>query len=393
MKKLWVLLVMLLTVTALASSIRPRGHDSFALERMQNAPTRGANWEVLNTELEAKVLLERIAKEKANVWYEGDVLTFAKPLESTRALLCCGLQIELRQAKGDAKPPVWYASIRITDLPRAVLSYSFIRLRYGQPVLEDWAPKTWRGPEAPPEPTYTDVNKLQGRFIESKIQSRYLKEERGVGTYLPPQFEASKPHRVVFMTDGQSAVGFARGLEPAIQASLIPPVVIIGAHASTRPKEPSEPTDRRNAEYVRRIGSPRWALHEKFFLEELIPWAEREYKITKARDERALMGFSSGGGFTAVMATLHPNVFGFAFPFSPNDSAAFDAKKTLPALFIQAGTLEDYFLETAQVVNSLALEANPKARVELRIRVGGHDSVLWDEEFINAVRWAWGSNR
>jgi enterochelin esterase-like enzyme len=131
-------------------------------------------------------------------------------------------------------------------------------------------------------------------------------------------------------------------------------------------------------------------MHEKFFLEELIPWAERAYNITKARDQRALMGYSSGGGFTAVMAALHPDVFGFAFPFSPNDSAAFDAQKPLPALFIEAGTLEDYFLETAQVVNNLALEANPKARVELRIRVGGHDSVLWEEEFINAVRWAWG---
>jgi hypothetical protein len=252
MKKIWVLLIMLLTVTALASSISPRGHNWVAFERMQNAPTRGANWEILNTELEAKVSLERIAKEKSNVWREGDVLTFAKPLEGERAGLCCGLQIELRRAKGDAKPPVWYASVRIKDLSRAVISYVFIPVVNGVPEYPDeFLPNIWRGPEAPPAPLRTESNRPQGKVIETKIQSRFLKEERGITVYLPPNFDATKSHGVVYMTDGQTAVGFALGLEPAMKAGLIPPVVLIGAHSSETSPEASETVDRRNAEYVR----------------------------------------------------------------------------------------------------------------------------------------------
>jgi enterochelin esterase-like enzyme len=99
-----------------------------------------------------------------------------------------------------------------------------------------------------------------------------------------------------------------------------------------------------------------------------------------------VFGFSNGG----EMALRHPDRFGVAMPFSAG--IAPDTERHSPdasvRFYLAAGLFEQGFYTTTRVFAQQVEQA--RASVVFSPRVAGHDSVMWEEEFATAARWAFG---
>jgi enterochelin esterase-like enzyme len=272
-------------------------------------------------------------------------------------------------------------------LDELVLTYGFFPTVDGKVRYPSEALPVWRGPKAPVEPKEI----LVLRMYETSFESKFLKAKRNISVYLPLGYDPQKPDPsnpicVVYMADGESARAMAQVLEPLIRDKVVPPVMIVGMHAA-RDDNGSADIDGRGAEYLQNQNSPRYVQHEKFVLEEVMPWAEKTYGASSKPEHRVVFGYSNGGGFAATISGNYPDMFGFAFPFSPNDLPNFQSNSSVtPSYYLTAGLLESSFLGTAR--NIAGLVKDRKGRFELRERVAGHDFVMWREEFANAIVWA-----
>jgi enterochelin esterase-like enzyme len=349
-----------------------------------SAQPQESGYTITYTAWTVKAIEERKAKEGSSLWYDGEELTMVYQGNAESVSTCCGIQALMRKVPDS---DWWVFTARVPRLEELVLTYGFVpaidgKFRYPSETLP-----VWRGPKAPVEPKEI----LVLRMFETNLESKFLKAKRNISVYLPLGYDPEKcdpknPIRVVYMADGQSAREIAQVLEPLIRDKLVPPVMIVGMHAA-RDDNGGADIDGRGAEYLQNQNSPRYFQHEKFVLEEVIPWAEKTYGASSRREDRVVFGYSNGGGFAATISSDHPDVFGFAFPFSPNVSPRFGSgSKLTPAYFLAAGLLESYFLSTARIIAGLVKDRN--GRFELRERMSGHDFVMWREEFANAIVWA-----
>ena len=177
------------------------------------------------------------------------------------------------------------------------------------------------------------------------------------------------------MADGQSVAAYAPILEAAILAGRVPPTVLVGIHSG----------DQRDEEYVK--NGALYKAHEAFVIDELLPWAERTLGASKARASRFLMGFSNGADWTLKMSASHGDTFGGVIAMSPLHALGEPrwTPSTTPAYYLEAGQFEDHMLKTALSIQR-SLEPY-KALNALDVRVGGHDSVIWEDVFVGALEW------
>lgn len=324
----------------------------------------------------AEALTARAAAAGAPVWLDGDELTFFYRAAAGSVRLCCGIQMDMHQV---AQSDVWALTVQQAELPRAIVSYTFF-VDDRPPIGETMA--VWRGPLAPSVLPQADYNQLQGTVRTERLSSAALGEEREVTVYLPPGHNATARYPTIYAADGESAGWLARMLEPHILGGALPPLLVVGAHSGE--------SERRAEEYLPSHGSARFALHERFFVEELAAWAERELAATTERGQRAVFGFSNGGVFAGEMALRHPDHFGIAFPFS----AGYTPDTTLRPpdasvrVYLAAGLFEEGFYTSTRSFAQQLEQAG--ATVVFNPRVAGHDAAMWEEEFATAALWAFG---
>jgi enterochelin esterase-like enzyme len=349
-----------------------------------SAQPQESGYTVTSTVWTAKTIEERKAKENSSLWRDGEELTMVYQGKADSVSTCCGIYTPMRKVRDS---DWWVFTAQVPRLEELVLMYGFFPTVDGKPKPQTGPFLVWRGPKAPAQPKEI----LVLRMFETSFESKFLKAKRDISVYLPLGYDPEKrdpknPIRVVYMADGQSAREMAQVLEPLIREKVVPPVMIVGMHSANDNNGGAE-IDGRGAEYLQNQNSSRYMQHEKFLLEEVIPWAEKTYGASSKREDRVVFGYSNGGGFAATISSDHPDVFGFAFPFSPNVVPNFKSdSKLMPAYFLTAGLLESYFLGTAR--NIAGLVKDRKGRFELRERVAGHDFAMWREEFANAIVWA-----
>jgi len=87
-------------------------------------------------------------------------------------------------------------------------------------------------------------------------------------------------------------------------AGEMPPTVIVGIDHGG---------DRRLREFGH--GAPAYA---RFVVREVLPYARNQYSVRRDREGQAMGGSSMGGLVTLQIATLHPDVFGSLYVFSPS---------------------------------------------------------------------------
>lgn len=317
-------------------------------------------------------------------WVEDDVFHVVARRAGPSAALCCAVQSAMERV-GDA-PDLWSLSTRIEGVNAAVLDVMI----FGE-VGETAPPVTraaqWRGPDAPARAGTADIP--DGWLSTHEIDSVALNERRVVEIYRPV---GDGPMPVIYMADGESASMFAQTIQPLIARGELPPIMIVGLHSG--PQTTPEGMDAsliRHQEYLPGWAGepqPRYAGHDRFLTEEVMPLAE-SLGASSRREDRAVAGYSNGAAWAVAMATDHPDLFGkvMALSFGWREEAFFARirETRYGDVWIGAGTLEPPFHDLSEQTS--ALLASRADRVTFDSRVAGHSPVMWHDQFPVAARW------
>ncbi|MEO6567829.1 MAG: alpha/beta hydrolase-fold protein [Opitutaceae bacterium] len=133
------------------------------------------------------------------------------------------------------------------------------------------------------------------------------------------------------------------------------------------------------------IGGPTpdgWSM-EKELLEYVIPYVEKDFRVIKNKDSRAIMGYSMGGGHATQIGFAHPEVFSYvggmsgggtnAITSSPERSAT--ANKDYKIIFVGSGT-EDGAINAARTSHTAMTEKGIKHIFSEDVGYG-HDYQVW----------------
>lgn len=332
-----------------------------------------------------------------HVWRDGDALTFAWRGAADVVELSGGVGFPMGHIAGT---DLWVLTVRADSLDRAVISYTFFASSTAGPSAAPAPIAYWRGPRAPVDPPRSAA--LHGRLINDTIASSALGMRRALSVYVPPPRGAEGVARVLYMADGQELAAFAPVLDTLIAARKLPRILIVGLHSDPSPMTPIpgrpgayEP-DGRSREYLPGIDTARFAAHQRFLLQEVLPYAERAYGAPRGAGRRTLFGFSNGAAFAGAMALTHPDRFGTAIALSPGGGARSFAALSLPSspgqtrttgqeVYVSGGLYEPGFRTNAHALAALFERAG--ASVVLREPAGGHDEGIWQREFADALKW------
>lgn len=319
-------------------------------------------------------------------WRDGDELSWVAEIEADSVELSGGVQLPMARVTGTN---IWVLTVRIANLDRASIAWFFYPWRDGAPMLRRIEARHFRGPLAAATPDTAST--LRGRFIEHTIESRHLPAPRGVGAYIPPERGDEPIVAVVYIGDG-AARPMAAIVDTLISAGRLPRIMLVGVETDTARNVDGEGNDARTLEYLLAPwDSTRFLAHERFFLEEVLPWAE-SLGAPAERDRRAVAGFSNSAAFAIDMGLRHPELFGRVLAFSPAGRRA----QILPGtdldepaeFYLLGGVLEGNFhakaLAWADIFRSRGI------RYALREPVAGHDFYMWQAMFRDAVAWAFG---
>ena len=70
---------------------------------------------------------------------------------------------------------------------------------------------------------------------------------------------------------------------------------------------------------------------EKSLIEDVIPFIEKEYRVSIGKESRAIAGLSMGGGHAITVTTEHPGLFGYIGVFS---SGIFQPDESMESKFL-----------------------------------------------------------
>lgn len=229
------------------------------------------------------------------------------------------------------------------------------------------------------------MNELNGALPESSrnnlIAGEFVTETfdydggRQVTVYIPPD----PAEAIVFAGDGQMISQWGAILETAN----VPPTMIVGIHRV------ADETLRLH-EYSPSFDPERFAVHERFFSQDVGAWVRSRFGVALPVERTAVFGVSAGGELALAIGFRHPDLYGVIFSASPGGGyrPPEEILNPLPRTYLVAGTLEPFFLDNA-VRWATALRGSG-ADVVMSERVAGHDAAMWQEEFPLMVAWAFG---
>lgn len=203
-----------------------------------------------------------------------------------------------------------------------------------------------RMPDWKHEPlTLRDESVPQGMLSSDKIiESESLGYDLQYRVYTPAGYENFRNLPVLYVTDGQEYSDDRLGalpivLDNLIEAQTIEPLIAVFID----PRVPGDPATNRRADEFG--NNPDYL---SFYVDELIPLIESEYKTATGPESRAILGTSLGGLNATYFAFNRPDIFGSAAIQSPaywyRDNIfqivrEFDGEQ--PELFMSTGTIGD----------------------------------------------------
>lgn len=133
------------------------------------------------------------------------------------------------------------------------------------------------------------------------------------------------------------------------------------------------------------IGGPTadgWSM-EKEILEYVIPYVEKDFRVIKNKNARAIFGYSMGGGHATSIGFGHPEVFAYVGGMSggganlitSNPERAATANKDYKLIFVGSGT-EDTAINGARASHAAMTEKNIK-HIFSEDPGYGHDYQIW----------------
>ncbi len=288
--------------------------------------------------------LVALAGEDLAAVRDGNRLTVFASVAAESANVCCSLQGPMTRI---GETELYAARYRLTNLDEAALTFIPPACLTGQRSCNFDEALRWFGPAAPPPPAV--VAELQGERFERTLWSEHLQETRRIYFYLPPGFDRTKRYPALFMADGASAMVLAPLVERLILDGAIVPIVLVGAGSGqesiVEDRSSLGIADFRSADYLPGYegAGDRYEQHLRFFTEELVAYATREFNISEDRNQLAVTGFSNGGSFSVFAALRRPDMFGASLPLSPSWRQLTDEDFSQPLrarFFMSAGLYE-----------------------------------------------------
>lgn len=330
-------------------------------------------------------LRSRLASGGA-VWREGDALVFAHQGNATAVDLTGTLDYPMSRVRGT---DLWIVKLRIEDIDRALISYAIRPLGDQSSSTTDPEIRVWRGPGAPAEAAR--AAQLRGRVTADSIVSQALGDVRALLVYTPSGTEP--PDGVIYLGDGAAVRRLAPHLDTLITAGSLPRIMLVGLASATESLGGSSRADPRALEYLWNYDTlnTRFLAHERFFLDEVMPWAESHHGAPRTRERRAMFGVSNGAGWALQMGLRNPERFAHVIAFSPGGvrtgHMATGMRMTPPVRFLLlSGSLEPVFDEVTRAWIAALAEKGLEHRV-IRL-VAGHDWNAWRDHFGAAAQWA-----
>jgi hypothetical protein len=325
--------------------------------------------------LSAEEARERLCGGTLAIWAEGDVVSVVAKAPGDAVRVAGAVSGPLGRIAGT---DLWSISVRTPSLDAALLD-AFVFNGTGGPVVY----KEWRGPSAEPKPPVVET--LTGASFVVDISSPNLGETRKVSVYLPPAFDSARRYPVIYVADGGNVRALSKQVEHLILAGEAPPLVMVGLHNGG--------DERRSQDYL--IGwkgsSDGFAKHERFFLQEVMPRAEKAWGASNQRSQRMLMGHSNGAAWAVDTALRNPTLFGAVFA----TSVGWGERKTLGRtesirFFLAAGELERSFRrKTGQLADALAGAGH---LVTFKPVVAGHSRLMEEVLLDDAIAMAFPLN-
>jgi enterochelin esterase-like enzyme len=323
-------------------------------------------------------LRARLTDPPLAIWSSGDVLEVLWQGQAEEVQLYGGVQPRLWLVEGT--DDLWEVSLRIRRLDQAVISVVVA----SRQASGDWPRqipdiRVWRGSRAP---AAAAPRELHGSVSTHALRSAALRGERQLTVYQPPG--ASRPVPGCVLADGESVRGFAATLESAIEAGLVPPVLLVGVHNA--PGALTSGADLRAQEYLPGPNRRRFDAHLRFVTGEVLPWADERFGPVTGPWIAA--GYSNGAAWAIAAAQRRPDLIGAVAAFSagvvpPRISSA--TRSAGVRHYLAAGTLEPGFRRSAREWAEQLNRAGLACRHEEW--TGGHDQVWWEQQLPVALGW------
>ncbi|NNC83765.1 MAG: T9SS type A sorting domain-containing protein [Flavobacteriales bacterium] len=158
----------------------------------------------------------------------------------------------------------------------------------------------------PPVEIEYDPSIPHGTVETHSFTSTNMNDTRTVKVYLPPGYDQStEDYPMVLVHDGLEYIDFSQmdnTLDYLIDQGSIPPMIGIFVPPVDRTEEYHESEQ---ADFT------------AFIVDELMSWADQEYRILDGAENHAVLGSSSGGNISIWLGMQHPEVFGKVAAFSP----------------------------------------------------------------------------
>jgi enterochelin esterase family protein len=262
-----------------------------------------------------------------------------------------------------------------------------------------------------------------GNLVEHHYFNKEIKVARRVVVYTPPDYNTSgKKYPVVYLLHGLN--DFERGWTQSGMANnimdnlladkkAVPAIIVMPfGHATTGatgkqpeilalqkasgyvppppparanpPGAPAGPNATGAAGAVTGVPAllnvPGWNM-EKEMLDYVIPYVEKEFRVIKDKNHRAIMGYSMGGGHSTSIGFGHPELFAYVAGFSGYGSTNLltadpaKANKNYKMIFIGSGT-EDTAVNSGRTMHQTLQNAGIK-HIWSEDPGYGHDYQIW----------------
>lgn len=226
-------------------------------------------------------------------------------------------------------------------------------------------------------PPKEQVERLTHRVMPSPSMGRDV----GFNIYLPRAYDSDPQSRfpVIYWLHGaggneSSSVHLARQFDSAIEAGVLPPVIVVF------------PNGGRRSEY--RDWPEQKILPETMIMRELIPLVDREYRTIASRRGRAVEGMSMGGNGALKLAFRHPEMFISVVAYAgsyrplPTDGRLFPGIRPEQQAWIEK--LAQWYAADHDVFRLAAANLERLEGMHIRVISGSTDVSLEDGEELHA---------
>jgi enterochelin esterase family protein len=276
---------------------------------------------------------------------------------------------------GPAKPDIYEYSLVVDGLEVVDPSNSWLKV---------WRSNSKNLVEVPgDQPMFFQQQQVpHGTVHLHKYHSKSLGATRGLYIYTPPGYETGKDIRypVLYLLHGMgdtedawTVVGRANVIVDNLLAKKkAQPLLIVMPYGHT----PSAPPD------IRSIGN--YTAFEKDLIEDVIPYVQARYRVSRERENRAIAGLSMGGGQALTVGLGNLGHFGWLGAFSsalPRGQSLDNLlakpetiNQKLKLLWIGCGKKDFLFQANQRLIKRLKAE---NIKHVAHITDGAHEWSLW----------------